>query len=244
MEQMEERGGMGELLQHKVRTGPKQQGTMKELKTFNATDQTLVFLKCFQKLLQDQAKVVNSWFECTAYSSVLKQVWNLVLLDCELLDTEALYSYVPASHLQRCAAGSACGEQQLFPLQACARAVNGVSVFTILRIQIKTEPRSHILSCISKKAACMSSAQHAELLYRSLVYRLLSWGTVVQSASLCLCAHSVHAYKCMSSNHTKPSDISAELSRVDRGTMWWTLVTAVMMKRRAGSSLYPSMAKL
>lgn len=100
MEQMEDRVGMGELLHHKVRTDPKEPGRVKELRTFNATEQTLVFLKCFQMLLQDQAKVVNSWFKCSAYNSVLKQVWNLVLLDCKLLDTEALYKYVSTSYIQ------------------------------------------------------------------------------------------------------------------------------------------------
>lgn len=110
MEEMEERCGVGELLHHRVRTGPKEQGRMKELKTFNATDQTTVFLKCFQKLLQDQAKVVNSWFECKAYNSVLKQIWKLVLLDCKLLDTEALYKCVPTSYLQLRPEWRACGE--------------------------------------------------------------------------------------------------------------------------------------
>jgi hypothetical protein len=97
MEAMEERD-MGGLLRHRLSTAPKEE-EVKELQTFNATQQTLVFVKCFQKLLQAQARVVNSWFECGAYLSVLKQVWKLVLADSKLLETEALYRCALASHL-------------------------------------------------------------------------------------------------------------------------------------------------
>lgn len=93
MESVEDRGGMEELLRHRVQTGPKDPGPAKTISTFNAMEQAIVYVKCFQKLLQAQAQVVNEWFRCSAYDSVLKQVWTLMLQDCKLMDSKFLYGY-------------------------------------------------------------------------------------------------------------------------------------------------------
>jgi glycyl-tRNA synthetase alpha subunit len=58
----------------------------KELRKLDVSTHVMVYLKCLQRVLQEQAHIINGWFGCQAYDGVLKQMWKIMILDSRLLD--------------------------------------------------------------------------------------------------------------------------------------------------------------
>eukprot|EP00892_Ulva_mutabilis_P005140 jgi/Ulvmu1/2999/UM015_0039.1 len=167
---------LGDTIGHLRRAAPASEQQAIEVSVIDVQKEAVVYLKCLQRLLQAQEKVIRKWFACTAYEGVLKQIWKLTVLQSGLLDVGKLKAFAKTDYFSEedlASEASADGSNEHKVGEISGNAANSAKVVYICnkRLPITTTLACHLLTAWELKLPLWASDIQEAARDGSLPYR-------------------------------------------------------------------------